>query len=387
MQAYERKRYWKIFLLIAAMAIGSFSLIYTRILVKELAVQEDKKIKLWANATKQLGRVDNNMDINFLLDIIKDNETIPTILIDDKGQIVAHRNLDSTRVADTSYLYAQLEEMREEDHEPIKIVYDEANNRFNQLYYKNSTVLNDLKTYPFIQLGLIAFFAIMSYLALSSSRRAEQNQVWVGMSKETAHQLGTPISSLREWHNLLKETEKDQQEEILKEVDYDLKRLELITERFSKIGSEPVLKAENLDLVIEKSIAYLKNRVSSQVNFEVAIGKPGNWANINIPLFEWVVENLCKNAVDAMDGKGHLNLTLNHDSTHVYLDISDTGKGIPRSKFKTVFKPGYTTKKRGWGLGLSLVKRIVEEYHKGQIFVRHSEVGKGTTFRIILAAV
>lgn len=383
MQAYERKRLWKIILLTAAMAIGGFSLWYTRTMVKELAAQEDKKIKLWANATKQLGLIENNMDINFLLDIIKDNETIPTILVDDNGHIVATRNLDSLRIDDSTYLRQELLEMMEE-REPIKIVYDENNNRYNNLYYKNSTILNDLKTYPFIQLGLISFFAIMSYLALSSSRRAEQNQVWVGMSKETAHQLGTPISSLREWHNLLKETEKEAQEEILKEVDYDIKRLELITERFSKIGSAPILKEENLDLVIEKSISYLKSRISSQVTFEVVISQPGNWAKINIPLFEWVIENVCKNAVDAMDGKGFLSILVNHDETHVYIDIKDTGKGIPRGKFKTVFKPGFTTKKRGWGLGLSLVKRIVEQYHNGQIYVRHSEPGKGTTFRIML---
>lgn len=385
MQAYERKRLWKIILLVAAMGIGGFSLWYTRTLVKDLAVQEDKKILLWANATRQLGMVDNNMDINFLLDIIKDNETIPTILVDDLGMIVATRNLDSSRAEDSLYLQSQLAQMKKE-HEPIKIVYDETNNRYNNLYYKNSSILNDLKTYPFIQLGLISFFAIMSYLALSSSRRAEQNQVWVGMSKETAHQLGTPISSLREWHNLLRETDKEQQEEILKEVDYDLKRLELITERFSKIGSEPILKAENLDLIVEKSVSYLRNRISSQVDFAFEIGKPGNWAKINIPLFEWVIENVCKNAVDAMDGKGKLTVVLNHDETHIYIDISDTGKGIPRNKFKTVFKPGYTTKKRGWGLGLSLVKRIIEQYHKGQIYVRFSEPGKGSTFRIILAA-
>ncbi len=383
MQAYERKRLWKIILLTAAMAIGGFSLWYTRTMVKELAAQEDKKIKLWANATRQLGLIENNMDINFLLDIIKDNETIPTILVDDNGKIVATRNLDSLRLEDSTYLLNELNEMKEE-HEPIKIIYDETNNRYNNLYYKNSTILNDLKTYPFIQLGLISFFAIMSYLAISSSRRAEQNQVWVGMSKETAHQLGTPISSLREWHNLLKETDKSEQEEILKEVDYDIQRLELITERFSKIGSAPVLKEENLDLVIEKSISYLRNRVSSQVNFEVLIQQPGNWAKINIPLFEWVIENLCKNAVDAMNGKGNLSLIINHDETQVYIDIKDTGKGIPRGKFKTVFKPGFTTKKRGWGLGLSLVKRIIEQYHKGQIYVRHSEPSKGTTFRIIL---
>jgi signal transduction histidine kinase len=327
--------------------------------------------------------VDNQSLVEQVTNISSLDQIIETILVDDNGKIVATRNLDSLQLADSAYLYQTLQEMKEE-HEPIKIIYDETNNRFNDLYYKNSTILNDLKTYPFIQLGLISFFAIMSYLALSSSRRAEQNQVWVGMSKETAHQLGTPISSLREWHNLLQETEKEDQEEILKEVDYDIKRLELITERFSKIGSAPILKEENLDLVIEKSISYLKNRISSQVNFEVNVNQPGNWAKINVPLFEWVIENLCKNAVDAMDGKGSLSILINHDETHVYIDIKDTGKGIPRGKFKTVFKPGFTTKKRGWGLGLSLVKRIVEQYHNGQIYVRYSELGKGTTFRITL---
>jgi signal transduction histidine kinase len=385
MKAYEKKRWWKIAIFIAAIFIGGFSLWYTQALVKELAVQEDKKIKLWANATRQLGATTGETDINFLLDIIKDNETIPTILVDDQLQIISHRNLDPKRENDSSYLHQELALMMAE-HEPIKIEYDIENNHYNFLYYKNSYLLTALKTYPLIQLGLIAFFAIMSYFALSSSRRAEQNQVWVGMSKETAHQLGTPISSLREWHNMLKESEKDQQEEILKEVDYDIKRLELITERFSKIGSEPILKSENLDLVVEKAVGYLRNRVSSKVSIKVEVGKPGNWANINVPLFDWVIENLCKNAIDAMEGEGALTLLINHDAKQVYIDITDTGKGIPKGKFKTVFKPGYTTKKRGWGLGLSLVKRIITEYHKGQIYVRHSELGKGTTFRMVLNA-
>ena len=384
MRAYDQKRYWKFIIIAAAALIGGISLLYTRSLVKSLAVQEDNKIKLWANATKQLIKAEG--DINFLLNIIEDNETIPTILVDDEGNIVTTRNLDPNREKDTAYINSTLEIMKNE-HVPIKILYDEENKRYNYLYYENSKLLNELKTYPFIQLALIAFFALMSYFALSSSRKAEQNQVWVGMSKETAHQLGTPISSLREWLNLIRETDKDQQEEILQEFDYDIKRLELITERFSKIGSEPVLKAENLDLVVEKSISYLKNRISSKVKFEINIGKPGNWAQINIPLFDWVIENLCKNAVDAMEGTGFLNIQINHDAEFVYIDISDTGKGVPRSKFKTIFKPGYTTKKRGWGLGLSLVKRIIHEYHKGQIYVRHSEPGKGTTFRIVLKSI
>ena len=381
MNTYENKIWWKRFFFIAALLIGVFSLWYTNTLVKVLASEEDKKIKLWANATRLL--IKGEGDINFLLDIAKDNTTIPIILIDDKGNINATKNLDSTHVSDTAYLMEQLEIMKEQ-HEPIKIPYDETNNRFNYLYYKNSFILSQLKSYPIIQLTLIAFFALLSYFTLSASRRAEQNQVWVGMSKETAHQLGTPISSLKEWINLLRETEKENQEELLVELDNDVRRLELITERFSKIGSDPVLKTENLDLVIENSLQYLNARTSSKVDLSVSILKPGNWANINIPLFDWVIENLCKNAIDAMEGKGKIVVQLNHDEKHVYIDITDNGKGIPKSKFKTVFKPGFTTKKRGWGLGLSLVKRIVESYHNGSIYVRHSELGKGTTFRIVL---
>jgi len=381
MYTYENKIWWKRFFFIAALLIGAFSLWYTNTLVKVLASEEDKKIKLWANATRLL--IKGEGDINFLLDIAKDNTTIPIILIDDKGNINATKNLDSTHVSDTAYLMEQLEIMKEQ-HEPIKIPYDETNNRFNYLYYKNSFILSQLKSYPIIQLTLIAFFALLSYFTLSASRRAEQNQVWVGMSKETAHQLGTPISSLKEWINLLRETEKENQEELLVELDNDVRRLELITERFSKIGSDPVLKPENLDLVIENSLQYLNARTSSKVDLSVSILKPGNWANINIPLFDWVIENLCKNAIDAMEGKGKIVVQLNHDEKHVYIDITDNGKGIPKSKFKTVFKPGFTTKKRGWGLGLSLVKRIVESYHNGTIYVRHSELGKGTTFRIVL---
>ena len=381
MYTYENKIWWKRFFFIAALLIGAFSLWYTDSLVKVLASEEDKKIKLWANATRLL--IKGEGDINFLLDIAKDNTTIPIILIDDKGNINATKNLDSTHVSDTAYLMKQLEIMKEQ-HEPIKIPYDETNNRFNYLYYKNSFILSQLKSYPIIQLTLIAFFALLSYFTLSASRRAEQNQVWVGMSKETAHQLGTPISSLKEWINLLRETEKENQEELLVELDNDVRRLELITERFSKIGSDPVLKPENLDLVIENSLLYLNARTSSKVDLSVSILKPGNWANINIPLFDWVIENLCKNAIDAMEGKGKIVVQLNHDEKHVYIDITDNGKGIPKSKFKTVFKPGFTTKKRGWGLGLSLVKRIVESYHNGTIYVRHSELGKGTTFRIVL---
>lgn len=382
MQSYEKKKWWKRSLVLAALFIGIFSLWYSNRLVKMLSSEEDKKIKLWANATEQLIQAEGEVN-PFLLDIVKDNETIPVILTDDNGHINAVKNIDSTLTKDTLFLRQQIEIMKQQ-HEPIRILYDIHNRRYNYLYYKNSFILSQLKTYPIVQLLLIGLFAILAYLALSSSRKAEQNQVWVGMSKETAHQLGTPISSLKEWLNLIRESDKEEQETYLLEVENDIKRLELITERFSKIGSEPALKAENLDLVLEKSIHYLQSRAPSKVHFSIHIQQPGNWAMINIPLFDWVVENLCKNAIDAMSGEGKLNLTLSSFEDQIFIDVEDTGKGIPKSKFKTVFKPGYTTKKRGWGLGLSLVKRIIHEYHKGKIYVRHSEPGKGTTFRIVL---
>jgi signal transduction histidine kinase len=316
-----------------------------------------------------------------LLNIIEDNETIPTILVDDDGNIVTTRNLDPKREKDTVYINQTLEIMKNE-HVPIKILYDEENKRYNYLYYENSKLLNELKTYPFIQLALIGFFALMSYFALSSSRKAEQNQVWVGMSKETAHQLGTPISSLREWLNLIRETDKDQQEEILQEFDYDIKRLELITERFSKIGSEP--KLENKDVVAEtqKSYDYLQSRFSKQVEFSFRGPKVPIVVLMNSTLHSWTIENLVKNAIDAMKGKGKLDLEVLHEGGLVKINVTDTGNGIPKNQFKTVFEPGFTTKKRGWGLGLSLTKRIVEEYHKGTIKVLHSEIGKGTTMQV-----
>ncbi len=382
MQSYEQKKWWKRILALAAICIGLFSILYTNKLVKLLTYEEDKKIKLWAEATRQLPTQGENP---FFIEMIRGNETIPIILTDEKDAILSARNLDTSKLNDTKYLSTQLKEMKLQ-HEPIKIIYDEQNGSYNLLYYKNSTILTQLKTYPIIQLALIMFFVVMSYLAFSSSRKAEQNQVWVGMSKETAHQLGTPISSLNEWVNMLAETPKEKQDEIVNELRNDVKRLELITERFSKIGSEPELKTENLNIVVENSIQYLRARTSNKIKFNINIESPENLAKINVPLFDWVLENICKNAIDAMNGEGSLNIKISRDDLLVYIDISDTGKGIPKSKFKTVFKPGYTTKKRGWGLGLSLVRRIIFDYHKGKIVVRNSDLRKGTTFRISLNA-
>lgn len=385
MRLYEQKIWWKRTLLAVAVGIGLFSLWYTQKLVQKLAIEEEKKVLLWANATKQLINASTEGDFGFLLDIIKDNETIPVILVDDAGAIIAYRNLDTTKTNDTTYLRQQLIQMMEIK-EPIPILYDEANKRYNYLYYKNSIILTQLKQYPYYQLSVIGIFILVAYLAFSFSRRAEQNQVWVGMSKETAHQLGTPISSLMGWINLLRETDKPQQEELLIELEKDVKRLELITERFSKIGSEPKLESHLVDEVLQESINYLKLRTSSKVSFTLRPNQDELTAMMNIPLFEWVVENICKNAIDAMNGVGSITMTTKSQGDSVLIDITDTGKGIPKSKLKTVFKPGYTTKKRGWGLGLSLAKRIIEDYHKGKVFVKQSELNKGTTFRIVLQA-
>lgn len=383
MQVYEQKIRWKRLLLIVAFIIGAISLWYTNKLVKKLAVEEEKKVLLWANATKQLINANENTDINFLLDIIKDNTTIPVILVDDEGNITANRNLDSTKSNDKKYLDKQLEEMKTQ-HVPIKILYDEANQKHNYLYYKNSIILTQLKQYPYYQLSVIALFVLVAYLAFSYSRKSEQNQVWVGMSKETAHQLGTPISSLNGWINLLRESNETNNNEILAELEQDVKRLELIAERFSKIGSVPVLTAQNIYSIMQHAVNYLQARAPSKVAFSVTSTDEDALAMVNVPLFDWVIENICKNAIDAMSGVGQINVVISTDADKVYIDITDTGKGIPPSKIKTVFKPGYTTKKRGWGLGLSLAKRIVQDYHSGKVFVKESTIDAGTTFRIVL---
>lgn len=402
MNDYTRKRYWKLLLLLFAMFIGVFSLWYTNALVQKLAQEEEKKIQQWAEATKlivstgfmedfsSLREVDTNqyhqLDLlmnevnNFLSNIQKQNVTIPVILTDEKDNIISHRNLDNDKANDSLYLTKQLQLMKGE-HEPI-IIELYANSK-NYIYYKNSLLLTQLKYYPYFQLSVIALFMLVSYFAFSASRRSEQNRVWVGMSKETAHQLGTPISSLMAWLEMLK-SEKGADETIVREMEKDVSRLNIITERFSKIGSAPALQNENLVQVIGHAVNYLQSRSSSKVKFVVEYSSNNIQAPLNVPLFEWVIENLSKNAIDAMHGIGAITFAIREENKQVVIDITDTGKGIPKSKFVTVFNPGYTTKKRGWGLGLSLVKRIVEDYHKGTIMVLQSEVNKGTTFRIIL---
>jgi signal transduction histidine kinase len=378
---YSKKQVWKASLLFIAIVIGFGSLWYTNDLVRKLSAEEKKKVQTWAEAFSIIAQPETpETVIPFALKILVENETVPVIVVDSAGSVVAMRNLDSLRMTDPVYQKEQLAEMKEQ-RDPIKITLSEG--VYQYCYYKDSLILTQLTWYPFVQLGVISLFILVAYLAFSASRKAEQNQVWVGMAKETAHQLGTPISSMLAWVELLKLKNADP--EVISEMEKDVQRLETITERFSKIGSAPVLTPVNILDVIDEGVNYVRTRTSSSVSIRV-VKPPVNEiiVPLNVALFEWVFENLCKNAIDAMNGEGFIEISLFDQMQVLFIDVRDSGKGIPKSRYKTVFRPGFTTKKRGWGLGLSLSKRIIEEYHQGKIFVKSSEVNNGTTFRITL---
>jgi hypothetical protein len=377
---YYRKQVWKISLLVLALIVGSMSLLYTNRLVKAIAVEERERIELWAEATQELATVeDTESDFSFILKVIQTNETIPVIVTGKDGTILYHRNLDKQRSTDSHYLYKRLQKMKAEN-EPIKLELDEE--QIQYIYYGDSFILKLLIYYPFLQLFVALLFIVVAYLAFSASRKAEQNQVWLGLSKETAHQLGTPTSSLMALAELLREQQIDPQTQI--ELEKDIQRLEKITDRFSKIGSKPVLEKANLVEVIANGIDYIRNRFSKEISIKLVSQKPEILIPLNVSLFDWVIENLCKNAADSIEGKGNISIVINEVDRMVHVDVSDDGKGIPRGLFKTVFKPGFTTKNKGWGLGLSLSKRIIEIYHGGKIFVLGSEQNKKTTIRITL---
>lgn len=384
MSIYSQKQRWKIFLYLTAMLIGTGSLLYTNQLVEKLEAEEQKKIELWAEATNQLINAGMGPANNLLVTrIIQENNTIPIIQTDEVGEIINHRNLNERKAKDPAYLQRQLEVMREQ-HEPIELEV-EMNGQviFTQyIYYKDSYLLTQLKFYPALQLVLFFIFIFVSYIAFSRSRRSEQNQVWAGMAKETAHQIGTPLSSLMAWVELLRT--KDGMTEITKELDKDIQRLETITERFSKIGSKPKLKMHNVADVMMNTVSYLQSRLSDKVSISMHTENPTLHIPLNKVLFEWVIENICKNAVDAMEGVGQIKIDLKEDDEYLKIYIADTGKGLQKTQFKSIFKPGYTSKRRGWGLGLSLTKRIIENYHAGRIYVKSSELEKGTTFCISL---
>ena len=354
------------------------SILYTNNLVEKLAREEAKKVELWAVGIRELD-TNPNQDVTLIHNIMEQNETIPVILADENDNIIAHRNINFPENQEEKFLRAKLSKMKEENHSiEIQLV-----NSKNFIYYDDSNILKRLAWYPFIQLGAIVTFILIAFLAFSYSKSAEQNRVWVGMSKETAHQLGTPISSLMAWMELIKSGHVDLG--LAEEMSKDVTRLQVIAERFSKIGSKPVLKSVNIRESIGTSIEYLKKRTSGKVEFIFTVVNVNKEIiSLNKELFSWVIENLTRNAVDAMEGKGILRFSLTEKNNDIVLDISDTGKGISKKMFKSIFKPGYTSKKRGWGLGLSLAKRIIENYHQGKIFVLSSELGKGTVFRIIL---
>lgn len=381
MNFYNKKFLFKLGLLLIALIITSFSLIYTSRLIEDLGEQERNKVELWAEGMKHLVSTDAvEQDVSFIFQVIKDNETVPVIVADENGNVLSHRNLDSTRVNDPVYLKKEMIEMQRQN-KPIELVISPEHIQY--IYYKDSILITRLFYYPIIQLFLIITFIIIAYLLFSSFRKAEQNQVWIGMAKETAHQLGTPISSLMAWFELIKLNSKD--EIMNSEISKDINRLEIIANRFSKIGSSPILIPTNINETIETAVEYIKTRTSKQIIFTLDNTiKDDLFIPLNVDLFAWVIENLCRNAVDAMSGIGKIDITIVDNIQFVTIDVKDTGKGISKSKFKTVFKPGYTTKKRGWGLGLSLTKRIIEDYHGGKIFVKSSEVNQGTTFRIIM---
>ena len=378
---YTKRFFWKILFLVLGLLIALTSLYYSNNIVQKLADEEEKKVNLIAKAWRELADVNSTADISFLLDIIKDNSTVPVILATADNEIVSWKNLDSLQAEQNpTYLQAVLQDMKNQN-EAIPVVIDDKTLQY--IYYKNSILIDALKFYPWIQLSVIFLFMILAYSAFSSSRNAEQKQVWVGMAKETAHQLGTPLSSLYGWLEYFKST--GTSEEICNEIEKDIERLNIVADRFSKIGSVPKLEQENLVKLMQQNIDYLQKRISKNVKltFSSVVGSD-SFVFVSVPLFNWVIENVCKNAVDAMGGNGELNIEISEDKNGFFVDIQDTGKGIPKAQIKQIFKPGITSKKRGWGLGLSLAKRIIKEYHQGKIYVKHSEVGVGTTIRIVL---
>lgn len=394
MDIYLKRKRGKILLLFVAVIIGLVSLLYTNWLTGKMANEERKKVELWAEATKRLAETGiqngsqagieqlNTAYLTLIQSILEQNTTIPVLIVEPDGKFNYDANISFSEGRKEQVLSKELEKMKAHS-EPIRIDLSEEDNDYLLLYYRESNILKNLRYYPLVQLVVIMVFIIAAYSAFLATQRAEQNQVWVGMSKETAHQLGTPISSLMAWIEILKLQDVDHT--LIEEFEKDTQRLEKITERFSKIGSKPELVPTNVVEVLNSTVNYLKTRSSGRVKFEVAF--PGEMLYLiplNAALFSWVIENLCKNAIDAMDNHGVITLTLQEKENTLVIDVTDTGKGVPKSQFKTIFQPGYSTKKRGWGLGLSLAKRIVENYHKGKIFIKWSELGKGTTFRIVL---
>lgn len=392
MQFIDSIKQVKIILVVIAIIIAISSLWVSHYLIKDLSIEETNKMEVWAEALRAINNADGTTDLTLVLRVLNGNNTIPVIVLGKNDSIQTYRNIPIQGKDTLAYLEKKALELKNTNR-LIRISLDDSstanidplnddNGDYIDIYYEDSLLLKRLASYPYVQLGVVLIFVIIAIFALLSSKKAEQNKVWVGLSKETAHQLGTPISSLMAWSEILQAQHPE--DELLPEMNKDIKRLEIIAERFSKIGSMPEPKEHNLNEIVENATNYISRRSSNKVNFVMELPVEPVIANLNESLFEWVIENISKNAIDAMDGQGTLTVSVTDSPNRIFIDITDTGKGIPKSKYNTVFAPGYTTKKRGWGLGLSLAKRIIEEYHRGKIYVKRSELNKGTTFRIEL---
>ena len=369
-------------MVVLAVVLSVASLVVSNFLVRDLKVEEQRKMEIWAEAMRSLNNADETTDLTLVWTVLNSNNTIPVVVLDSEGRVQDYRNMEvsatSPAALDTLVLHEALS--MKQAGRAIRINFGDSD--YMEICYADSLILTRLAWWPYVQLGVVLIFVVVAIFALLSSKRAEQNKVWVGLSKETAHQLGTPISSLMAWHEVLRDKYPD--DELLPEMGKDVQRLQRIAERFSKIGSLPEPKPENLNEVLNNVMQYISRRTSNRISMNCNLPAEPLIAPVSAPLFEWVIENLCKNAIDAMEGKGSITLTAKEEPDCFSVEVSDTGKGIPKNRFSSVFMPGYTTKERGWGLGLSLAKRIVEEYHNGRIFVKNSEIGKGTTFRVEL---
>ena len=378
MQWTDRIRQVKIILVVAAVIIAVASLLVSHLLVSDLLAEERAKMQVWADAMHAINEAGPDDDMSLAFSVIRSNSTIPVVVLNSNGEVNDYSNIDVAGKDTASILKAFGQRMQHAGNS-IRIDLGDSTD-YELVCYDESIMLKRLSAWPYVQLGIVLIFVVVAIFALLSSKRAEQNKVWVGLSKETAHQLGTPISSLMAWTEMLKESYPD--DEMIPEMYQDVKRLERIAERFSKIGSLPEPVASSMTDVLEHVIVYMDRRTSNKVQIVRRFPDHEVIVKMNASLFEWVIENLCKNAVDAMEGSGTITLTLQDDGDQVAIEVADTGKGIKKKDVKNVFTPGFTTKKRGWGLGLSLARRIVEEYHHGRIYVKQSELGKGTTFRI-----
>ena len=393
---YSSRRVLKWGLVIVSALLVGYFLYFSNNLVKDLSEQERNRMQIWADATKELVSMSvatesSPANVNFLLSIIEANDNIPVLLVDENDNILDHRNFQLPDANDSVSYYGMLSEvnkaflddkLRGLKHSSNRIDIQIDEDITHNLYYEDSTLLRRLQFYPYVLLGVLVVFVLVVYFALMSIKKAEQNKVWVGLSKETAHQLGTPISSLMAWMQMLETTDLDSS--IVEDMNKDVNRLSIIADRFSKIGSKPEMELALVNESVVKSLEYMRTRISQRVKLNIYTGDDECGVLLCMSLFEWVMENLTKNAVDAMQGEGKIDITVSSNANTVLIDVADTGKGIARKNFGNVFNPGYTTKKRGWGLGLTLVKRIIEEYHGGRIYVKESELGKGTTFRIEL---